>query len=98
MIYQNDFVFMNEIKKEKCNKWIELQNARYKAHIQEIINITDQEVMDRLGKSELVVIEDDQFFLTHAEYPNNFYSFTGIELTPYQFCKDPFCFLFKHKL
>ena len=42
-----------------------------------VIDITDQEVMDRLGVNEPEELEEDQLFKTLSETPKNFYIFTG---------------------
>ena len=58
---------MIEIKEEKLNRWLESVERRHEARIQNVIEVTDQEVMERLGREEPEDVDEDALYKYFCE-------------------------------
>ena len=71
------------IKSDKLNKYAEMSQARHEARIQEVIAITDQEVMDRIGAEESEEVQEDVLYGHFQENLPSFYSLTGLHMAEF---------------
>lgn len=65
------------IREDRLNRYSETSQARHERRIQDIIDITDQEVMDRLGTEEPEDIEKDVLYRHFQHNSENLFAFTG---------------------
>ena len=80
---------MIEFKEEKMSKLLENLKMKQEARMQKISEITDQEIMEQLGREEPEEIEQDVIFAYLCKNPESFYTLCG-------FTKDEFEKLFEH--
>lgn len=71
------------VREDRLNRYAEASEARHERRIQDIIDITDQEVMDRLGTEEAEDMEKDVLYKHFQQHSENFFAFTGF--TPDEF-------------
>ena len=83
------FFIMIVIKSGKLDKYAEATQARHEARIQEVIDVTDQEVMETITAEEQDEPPQDQLYAHFQENRASFYALTGLSI-------DEFDKLFAH--
>ena len=71
---------MIEVRHTVIDKYIELMRLRHERRIQDIIDITDQEVMERLGVEEDDIIETDVLYKHFTDKRESFFALTGFTI------------------
>ena len=74
------FFIMIVIKSGKLNKYAEVTQARHDARIQEVIDVTDQEVMETITAEEQDEPPQDQLYTHFQENRASFYALTGLSI------------------
>lgn len=69
---------MLEIKEDKLNRWLDSVERRHEARIRNVIEVTDQEVMEQLGKEETENPDEEALYKYFCQKtPQVFYTLTG---------------------
>ena len=74
------YFFAMIIREDVIDRYAEIAAARHERRVQDIIAITDQEVMDRIGAVEPDVVETDVLYSHFHSRRDSFYSLTGFTI------------------